>query len=240
MDLGGASVLVTGASRGIGRAVALALASAGAKVAIVARTTRALEAVAAEITAAGGQALAIAGDLCDPSLPDLVVKQAVAAHGRLQILVNNAGTLILGNVADTTDRAWDRMVGLNLTAPFRLTRAALPHLCNGGGHVVMISSLAGTNPVEGMAPYCATKAALEHFASGLTLEVRDQGVRVTVVAPGSVDTGFSDMPHRGDTTWMLKSEDVAAAVVDLLRGREAALLSRIEIRPARPPQRWGA
>ena len=240
MELRDASALVTGASRGIGRAVALALGKAGARVAAVARTPRTLDAVVAEITAAGGRALAIPGDLCEPHFPAEAVKKAVAAHGRLQILVNNAGILIFGEVADTSDDAWDRMVGLNLSAPFRLTRAALPHLADGGGHVIMVSSLAATHPVEGMAPYCATKAALEQLAAGLMLEVRDQGIQVAVLAPGSVDTGFSDMPHRGDATWMLKSEDVAEATLDLLRGREGAHLSRLEIRPAKPQQRWGA
>jgi len=240
MELSGASVLVTGASRGIGRAIAIALAKAGARVAAVARTAKALDALIAEISGAGGRALAIPGDLGDPLFPAQAVARAVAAHGRIQVVVNNAGIGLFANLSDTTDQMWERMISLNLTAPFRLTRAALPHLVEGGGQVVMVSSLAASNPVAGMAAYCATKAGLELLAACLMLEVREQGVRVTVVAPGSVNTGFSDMPHRGDISWLLRSEDIAATVLDLLKVPEAALLSRVEIRPAQPRQRWGA
>ena len=129
------------------------------------------------------------------------------------------------------------MVGTNLTAPFRITRAALPHLARRGGHVFMISSLAGSNAIAGMSAYCASKAALDHLAACLMLEVRQQGVKVTTIAPGSVDTSFGAMPRGADTSWMLTAEDVAATVVDLLRVRDGAHLSRVEMRPARPQKR---
>jgi NAD(P)-dependent dehydrogenase (short-subunit alcohol dehydrogenase family) len=237
MELRGASALVTGAGRGIGRAIALALGREGAKVALVSRTVSELSAAAAEVRQAGGAALAIPGDLCDLAFPALAVERAVAAHGRLQVLVNNAGVGAFANLADTTDELWDRVMGTNLTAVFRLTRAALPHLAAGGGHVFMVSSLAGQNPIAGLAAYCASKAALDHLASCLMLEVRASGVKVTVLAPGSVATGFAGMPRGGDTSWMLQPEDLATAVLDLLRGREGAHLSRVEMRPARPQKR---
>jgi short-subunit dehydrogenase len=103
----------------------------------------------------------------------------------------------------------------------------------------MISSLAGQNAIPGMAAYCASKAALDHFTACLMLEVRQQGVKVTTVAPGSVDTGFGSragLPH-GDSHWMLQPGDIAATVVDLLRARAEAHLSRVEMRPARPQKR---
>jgi 3-oxoacyl-[acyl-carrier protein] reductase len=237
MELRGASTLVTGAGRGIGRAIAVALGRGGAKVALVSRTLSELEAAATEVRQAGGAALVLPGDLCDAAFPTLAVEKAVAAHGRLQVLVNNAGVGGFANLADTTDEVWDRILGTNLTAVFRLTRAALPHLAKGGGHVFMISSLAGQNPIAGLAAYCASKAALDHLASCLMLEVRASGVKVTVLAPGSVDTGFAGMPRGGDTSWMLRPEDLAMAVLDLLRGREGAHLSRVEMRPARPQKR---
>ena len=132
---------------------------------------------------------------------------------------------------------WDDVLGTNLTAVFRLTRAALPHLTMGGGQVFMISSLAGSNPIAGLAAYCASKAALDHLAACLMLEVRSAGVKVTVLAPGSVNTGFAGMPRSGDTSWMLQPEDLAATVLDLLQGREGAHLSRVEMRPAQPQKR---
>src|SRR6185503_3756690 len=117
--------------------------------------------------------------------------------------------------------------------------AALPHLTRGGGHVFMISSLAGTNPIAGMAAYCASKAALDHFARCLMLEVRQQGIKVTTVAPGSVDTGFGGREEGGSgrDSWMLRPDDVAAQVLDLLRARDDAHTSRVEMRPLRPQKR---
>ncbi len=153
MEIRGASALVTGAGRGIGRAIALALARAGARVTAVSRTARDLEALAAEIRSAGGQALPHPGDLREPAVCTGAVGAAVTAHGGLQILVNNAGVGAFSTLLDTPDADWDRILATNLTAVFRLTRAALPHLAQGGGHVFMISSLAGRNPIAGMAAY---------------------------------------------------------------------------------------
>jgi NAD(P)-dependent dehydrogenase (short-subunit alcohol dehydrogenase family) len=237
MDLRGASALVSGAGRGIGRAIALGLGREGARVALVSRTPSELERVAAEIRDAGGSALALPGDLRDPAFPARAVEAAVSAHGRLQVLVNNAGIGAFASLADTTDAMWDDVLGTNLTAVFRLTRAALPHLTKGGGQVLMISSLAGQNPIAGLSAYCASKAALDHLAACLMLEVRGAGVKVTVLAPGSVDTGFAGMPRGGDTSWMLRPEDLSAAVLDLLQGRDGAHLSRVEMRPAQPQKR---
>jgi NAD(P)-dependent dehydrogenase (short-subunit alcohol dehydrogenase family) len=236
MELRGASALVTGAGRGIGRTIARRLAAAGAAVTAVARTAAEVESLAREIAAEGGRAQAFPGDIRDGSFCAAAVAAAVAAHGRLQILVNNAGVGIQRPVAQTTDDDWARVLDTNLTAVFRLTRAALPHLTQGGGYVFMISSLAGTNPIAGMAPYCASKAALDHFAQCLMLEVRQQGVKVTTIAPGSVDTGFGG-ERAGDASWKLQPGDVADAVLDLLRTRDGAHLSRVEMRPLRPPSR---
>jgi NAD(P)-dependent dehydrogenase (short-subunit alcohol dehydrogenase family) len=238
VELRGASALVTGAGRGIGRAIALALGGAGSAVTAVARTGSELQSLVGEIERAGGHARAYPGDLRERRVCDGAVSAAVEAHGGLQILVNNAGIGHSGPLVETTDEAWDEVLGTNLTAVFRITRAALPHLMRGGGHVFMISSLAGSNPIAGMAPYCASKAALDHLAHCLMLEVRHQGVKVTTIAPGSVDTSFgaADRQTRRQE-WMLRPEDVAAAVLDLLRTRDDAHLSRVEMRPLRPQKR---
>jgi 3-oxoacyl-[acyl-carrier protein] reductase len=237
MEVRGASALVTGAGRGIGRAVALALGREGAAVTLVARTRSEIEGVAAEIARLGGRAHAFSGDLRDRATCDAVVSEAVRVHGGLAILVNNAGVGGSAPFADTSDEDWDRIIGLNLTAVFRVTRGALPHLTRAGGHVFMISSLAGQNPIPNLAAYCASKAALDHLAACLMLEVRQSGVKVTTIAPGSVDTGFGGMPRSGDSSWMLTGEDVARTVLDLLRMRDDAHLSRVEMRPARPKPR---
>jgi NAD(P)-dependent dehydrogenase (short-subunit alcohol dehydrogenase family) len=236
MQLRGASALVTGASRGIGRAVSLALAHEGAHVTGVARSASELASLCDEIRRAGGHAAPFVGDLCDPHVPAAAVEAAVQAQGGLQILVNNAGVGGFANLAETTDEQWERILGTNLTAVFRLTRAALPHLRRQGGHVFMISSLAGQNAIAGMSAYCASKAALDHLAACLMLEVRHERVKVTTLAPGSVDTAFGGAPH-SDASWMLEADDVAAAVIDLLRTRDDAHLSRVEMRPLRPQKR---
>ena len=236
MEIQGASALVTGAGRGIGRAVAIALARGGAHVTAVSRTAVELDSLVEQIEAGGGKAHAHPGDVCDPQICEGAVR-AAGSHGRLQILVNNAGVAGFAPMAETTDEDWDRILGTNLTAAFRLTRAALPQLCKGGGHVFMISSLAGSNAIANMAAYCASKAALDHLARCLMLEVRHQGVKVTTIAPGTVDTGFGGMPREGTGDWALRPEDVAGAVVDVLRTRDEAHLSRVEMRPLRPTKR---
>jgi NAD(P)-dependent dehydrogenase (short-subunit alcohol dehydrogenase family) len=239
VELRGASALVTGAGRGIGRAIALSLAREGARVTAVARTASQLESLVREIEAAGGRAVSHAGDLRQRGVCEAAVARAVEAHDGLQVLVNNAGVGGHAPVAETSDESWDEILGTNLTAVFRLTRATLPHLARQGGHVFMISSLAGTNAIAGMAAYCASKAALDHFAQCLMLEVRQQGVKVTTLAPGSVDTGFGGRGEGagGRDSWMLRPEDVAGAVLDLLRTRDDAHLSRVEMRPLRPQKR---
>lgn len=236
MELKGASALVTGAGRGIGRAIAIALAREGVAVTAMSRTKSELDSLVAEITKGGGRAAAHAADLQDKDAPTQAV-EAARRQGRLQILVNNAAVGGFSPVAETTDEQWQRTFDTNLTAVFRLTRAALPQLTDGGGYVFMISSLAGSNPGPGMAAYGASKAALDYFAHCLMMEVRQQGVKVTTVAPGSVATSFPDRSGRGDAAWMLTAEDVAQTVLDLLRTRDGAHLSRVEMRPQRPQKR---
>jgi 3-oxoacyl-[acyl-carrier protein] reductase len=238
MELRGASALVTGAGRGIGRAIAVALGGGGAAVTLVARTRSDLAETAREVEAAGGRAAIQPGDVRRRPDCDAAVAAAVSAHGGLQIVVNNAGIGSHVPVAETGDELWNDVLETNLGAAFRIAREALPHLTKRGGHVFMISSLAGQNAIAGMAAYCASKAALDHFSACLMLEVRHQGVKITTIAPGSVDTSFGRDPGnaRGEG-WMLTAQDVARTVVDLLGSRDGAHLSRVEMRPLRPPKR---
>jgi len=237
MELREASALVTGAGRGIGRAIALALAREGAHLTVVSRSAAELDSLVGEIEASGARGIAFAGDLRSRSACDGAVAAAVDHFGGLKILVNNAGVGAHANVLDTSDESWDDVIGTNLTAVFRLTRAAIPHLAHHGGSVVMVSSLAGQNPIAGMAAYCASKAALDHFTTCLMLEVRQRGIRVTTIAPGSVDTSFAGASRPPDSDWMLSAEDVAQTVVEVIRMRDSAHTSRVEMRPARPQKR---
>ncbi len=228
--------MVTGAGRGIGRAVALALGREGATVTAVSRTQAELDSLVAEIQKTGGRAIAVPGNVRDRAFCDHAIATASNAHGRVQILVNNAGIGIHKPFAETSDDDWAATLETNLSAVFYLTRAALPELKNGGGHVFMLSSLAGSNAIAGLSAYCASKAALDHLATCLMLEIRHHGVKVTTLAPGSVDTSFGS-GKSADGSWMLHAEDLAAAIVDLLKTRDGAHLSRVEMRPALPQKR---
>ena len=237
MEIRDASALVTGAGRGIGRAIALALAREGARVTVVSRTASELDSLVSELESLGARGIAFAGDLRSRSACDAAIAAAVSNFGGLQLLVNNAGVGQFATVEETDDQTWDDVIGTNLTAVFRLTRAAIPHLARPGGQIVMISSLAGQNPIAGMATYCASKAALDHFTTCLMLEVRPKGIRVTTIAPGSVDTSFGALAQSEDASWKLSAADIARTVVDVVRLRDGAHTSRVEMRPARPQKR---
>jgi NAD(P)-dependent dehydrogenase (short-subunit alcohol dehydrogenase family) len=182
--------IVTGASRGIGAATAVALARTGASVALVARTIAALDEVSSLVQAAGGRALPIEADLGDPDLVEALVPRVVAEFGGVDILVNNAGILPVATRSEQVDRAeWDRVIAVNLTAPWLLAARVHDSMAGrGGGVIVNVSSTASSYPSVGLAHYCSSKAALEMTTKVLALEwARDQ-IRVVGVAPGRIDT----------------------------------------------------
>jgi 3-oxoacyl-[acyl-carrier protein] reductase len=182
--------IVTGASRGIGAATAIALARGGTSVALVARTIAALADVSARVRAAGGQALPIAADLGDPDLVEALVPQVIAEFGGIDVLVNNAGILPVATRSQQVERAsWDRVIAVNLTAPWLLAARVHDSMAGrGGGVIVNVTSTASSYPSIGLAHYCSSKAALEMTTKVLALEwARDQ-IRVVGVAPGRIDT----------------------------------------------------
>jgi NAD(P)-dependent dehydrogenase (short-subunit alcohol dehydrogenase family) len=182
--------IVTGASSGIGRATALALAAEGAAVAVVGRDAAALEAVAADCRHAGAQALALAADLTAPSVPDAIVRDTIGQFGGLNVVVNAAGIIAMGSTDATTDEAWDRMMELNLRAPFRLMRAAFPSLKERRGAVVNVSSVNGRRVFPNLAAYNTSKAALDQLTRCAAIDWAAQGVRVNAVNPGVTVTNL--------------------------------------------------
>lgn len=180
--LSGKSALVTGAAGGIGSAIARALTDAGAVVTIVDAADTAL-AVAAQI---GGSA--VVGDLTDPNLTAQAVQQAAQATGSLDILINAAGIQVRTDAVDIQDTDWDRLLAVNLTAAYKLTRQAAPALTAAQGSIVNILSLSADRAVPGIVPYGATKAALLQLTKGLAVELGPLGIRVNAVAPGYVVT----------------------------------------------------
>ena len=191
MRITGAVALVTGASSGIGEALAARLAHAGARVLVHGRDAARLAAVAART---GGTALP--ADLAVPGAAEGLAGAALEAAGRVDILVNNAGVGWAGPLADMSGEDVGRLVAVNLTAPVALTRALLPAMIErGGGHLLYVTSIAGRTGVAGEAVYAATKAGLDTFVESLRFELAGTGVRVAVAVPGVVATPFFE--HRG-------------------------------------------
>lgn len=218
--------VITGASRGIGRAIAKRLAERWEIVA-VARSSDELASLRREIESAGGTCRPITLDITDAA----AVERALGGI-EADVLVNNAGVGMLRPLLELSLEDWRTMVGVNLDALFYVTRVLLPGMVQRrAGFIITIGSLAGRNAFVGGACYAATKHAVVGFSESLMLEVRDAGVRVSTIMPGSVATDFGR--PKSDKSWMLTAEDVADAVWFTLHQPENALISRVEMRPAR-------
>lgn len=214
--------IVTGASSGIGRATALAFGREGYAVVAVGRQQLALDAVVAEVAAAAGCAEALTADVTARDSPDRIVRYALDRVGGIDVLVNAAGIIGSGTVETTTDEAWDQMLEINVSAPFRLMRAAAPHLAARRGAVVNVSSVTGLRSFPGVLAYCVSKAAVDHLTRCAALELAPKGVRVNAVNPGVVVT---NLHRRGGM-----GEEQYAAFLE--RSRETHPLGR----PGRPEE----
>ncbi len=231
--LTGKVALVTGASKGIGKAIAEALAKEGAHVVLVARSARSLSSAAKGITDLGLKASTAVADVSEPAQAAKAVEDTVSTFGRLDVLVNNAGMGHFKPFREMSLDEFDEMWKLNVRGVFAVTKAALPHMVKANlGAIVNIDSLAGKNSFKGGTGYCATKWALRGFASCLMLEVREHKIRVVTIFPGSVDTSFSASGKRGSS--ITQPEDVAEAVVFAVTAPERTMFSEMDIRPTNP------
>jgi NAD(P)-dependent dehydrogenase (short-subunit alcohol dehydrogenase family) len=194
MSTTGKVAIVTGATSGIGRATARRFARDGYAVVAVGRSAEALQAVTGEVEAAGGRAQGVAADVTAADSPARIVARAVEAFGGIDALVNAAGIIASGTVETTTDEAWDLMLDINVRAPFRLMREAVPHLTARKGAVVNVSSVTGLRAFPGVLAYCASKAAVDQLTRCAALELAPKGVRVNAVNPGVV---VSNLHRRG-------------------------------------------
>lgn len=188
IELTGKVALITGATSGIGRAAALLLAEAGARVAAVGRDEAELALLAEEIKAQGGEALAIRADVTIDAEAGRIVGETVDGFGALDVLVNAAGHLSNGTIEDTKLEAWDAMLNVNLRAVFNLMQQAVPHLAETRGNVVNVSSVTGLRAFPGVLAYCVSKAGLDQLTRCAALELAPKGVRVNAVNPGVVVT----------------------------------------------------
>ncbi|MCA9544343.1 MAG: SDR family oxidoreductase [Myxococcales bacterium] len=246
MQLKDAVVIVTGASSGIGEATALALAARGAKIALAARRADRLHALKARVEAAGGQAIAVATDVTDRASVLALAAATEAAFGPVDVLVNNAGVMLLSFMAHGHVEEWDRMIDVNVKGPLYGIHAVLPGMIERKrGHIINISSVAGRRVYATGAVYCATKFALNAITEGLRLELaRSHGVRFTSVEPGMVATELLD--HITDPAVSqryeqmghvepLTADDVARAVLYALEQPAHVHVNEVLVMPTTQP-----
>ncbi len=231
--------IVTGSTKGIGRAVAEALLVDGARVAISARNEAEVSAAAKELERAhGGRVLGQACDVRREADVEALFRAVDSAWGGPDILVNNAGIGLFKNLEETSLEEWNRVLETNVTGVFLCCRAAIPRMRRrGGGYILNISSLAGKNAFPTATAYNASKFALNGISEALMQEVRHDGIKVSYVMPGSVSTFFNDGTPKPSDAWKLQPEDIARVIVDLLHHDPRSLPSRVEIRPSRPPRK---
>lgn len=232
------TAIVTGATRGIGYAIAEALLEGGGKVMITGRSDAGVAAAVARLGAKVEDPARVLGRAVDVRVRAAVntlVADTVRHFGSLDVLVNNAGVGLFTEVEKTTDDDWAKVIETNLTGVFYCSRAVIPVLrSRGGGWIINIASLAGRNYFANGAAYCASKAGLVAFSESLMLEVRNDNIRVSVIMPGSVATEFTGPSGKQeDESWKLTPADIAEVVMDLLRHPSRSLPSKVEIRPAR-------
>ncbi len=231
-NLAGKVAIVTGATKGIGLAVAERMVDEGAWVVVAARTASDVAEVAGRL---GERAVGVPCDVSDPSACRRLVDEAVERLGRLDVLVNNAGFGIFKPITEMTVEEWRNQIDVNLGGVFYLSKAALPHLsASGDGFIINVGSLASRNAFAGGTGYNASKFGLLGLTESMMLDVRYDDVRVSIVMPGSVNTGFRGKTRSAERSWPLEADDCALAVMQLLSYPKGAHVSRVEMRPAQP------
>jgi NAD(P)-dependent dehydrogenase (short-subunit alcohol dehydrogenase family) len=237
MNLQNKIAVVTGGTKGIGRAIAEELLKAGAKVFVCARNRDELKRAAAEMSGLGQ----IEGELCDMRSFEqvkMMLDECERKFGGVDVLVNNAGIGIFKPVEELAAEEFQAVLETNLFGVFYACHAAIPMMKRrGGGYIINISSLAGANAHPRMAAYNASKFGLNGFSEALMQEVRHDNIKVSYIMPGSVNTEFGGEAVSPEKSWQLQPADIAQVVLNLLQMDERALPSRVELRPSRPPKK---
>jgi 3-oxoacyl-[acyl-carrier protein] reductase len=233
--LSGKFTIITGGTRGIGRAIAERFLREGAAVAICGRTRESVDRAVTDMKGLG-RVFGGPANVADVKQVSKFFKAVDREFGALDILVNNAAEGVFQKVGEMSPEDWHRNIDLNLNGAFYCCREALARFGGKGGFIVNISSLAGKNAFSTGAGYNASKAGLNMLSEALMLDHRYDNVRVSSIMPGSVDTAFASGPfqRKGDRSWMIAPEDVAEAVAMVVRMPERTMVSAIELRPSRP------
>jgi NAD(P)-dependent dehydrogenase (short-subunit alcohol dehydrogenase family) len=228
----GKVAIVTGSTKGIGLAIAERMINDGMSVTVSSRTEADVAKVVARL---GDNALGVPCDVASPADCARLVEATVERFGRLDVLVNNAGLGIFKPIGEMTIEEWRLQIDVNLGGVFYCSKAALPHLAaSGDGFIINVGSLASRNSFANGTGYNASKFGLLGMSEAMMLDVRYDGVRVSIVMPGSVNTPFNDRTPSPERTWKLEADDCALAVMQLLEYPREAHVSRIEMRPSQP------
>jgi 3-oxoacyl-[acyl-carrier protein] reductase len=237
-NIKGKTALITGGSKGIGYGIAAELIKAGMDVAVTSRHQDAADQAAAQLNKIGpGRALGIAADVRDLPAQEQSVARLLEAWGRLDLLVANAGLGHFGSIEALTPEQWQETIDINLTGVFNSVKAALPALKESKGYLMTIASLAGTNFFAGGSAYNASKFGLVGFTQAIMLDLRQYGIRVTTIMPGSVTSHFNNHQPNPADAWKIQPEDLGLMIADLMRLHPRTLPSKIEVRPTQPPQK---
>lgn len=237
MQLTNKTAIVTGGTKGIGRGIAEALIDEGVQVCISARHQSEIDAVVSQLNTKG-KAIGLVCDVREYDQVKGLIEYAVKELGGLDILINNAGVGTFKTVAETSPGDFRAVLETNLFGVFYCCHEAIPQMKQrGGGYIINISSLADANPHPRMAAYNASKFGLNGFSEALMQEVRHDGIKVSYIMPGSVNTEFGGDTPSDEKSWQLTPKDIARVVIDLLQHDDRSLPSRVEIRPSRPPKK---
>jgi NAD(P)-dependent dehydrogenase (short-subunit alcohol dehydrogenase family) len=229
------AALITGGTKGIGLGIAESLLQQDMKVAITGRSQSGVEKALAELKKVGtGELLGIVSDVRDAGSQHDAVSQIVQKWGRLDVLVANAGLGYFGSIEQLTDEQWHETIDTNLTGVFYSVKASVPELKKTKGFIITIASLAGTNFFAGGSAYNASKFGLVGFTQAIMLDLRNSGIRVSTIMPGSVATYFNNHQPAESDKWKIQPEDIGELVVDLIKMNPRTLPSKIEVRPSIP------
>jgi 3-oxoacyl-[acyl-carrier protein] reductase len=230
--------LITGGSTGIGYGIAEALLKQGVNVGITGRNEGKLNEAAERLGKVGeGEILAIPADVRDFDAQKKAVQQVTDKWGKLDYFVANAGVGHFGNIEELTPEQWQETIDINLTGVFYSIKASVEALKATKGYFITISSLAGTNFFAGGSAYNASKFGLTGFTQAIMLDLRDAGIRVSTIMPGSVSTNFNNHQPSDKDAWKIQIEDIGEMVVGLFALNARTLPSKIEVRPTQPPKK---
>ena len=232
------TAFITGGTKGIGYAVAEALLKEGMNVAITSRSKASADEVAAELNKMGkGKAIGLEADVRNYESQQKAITTAIETFGRIDFLFANAGLGHFASIEDMTPEQWNEVIDTNLTGVFYSIKASLDALKKSQGFIITLSSLAGTNFFPNGSAYNASKFGLTGFTQSVMLDLRQHGIRVSTIMPGSVATHFNNHTPTEDDAWKIQPEDIGEMVVHLLKLNSRTLPSKIEIRPSMPPKK---